>query len=259
MKVQGGSVGSSGGVSSNVGDSLVKLKQHADSTDIALNGKAPSTTGTSILKANGAGAFTNAVPNLDYVPPSGNIANATATSIAIGEGLNPASVVDIWSVTKGLLIPRMNTTQQNSIATPPNGLMIYNTDSSALVIFKLNAWRIAGSSFSFTYTPTLTNGSNVETSTPFEAMVTVTGEIVTVTGAITIDAVNASSVSFNLSLPIASNFTTSQLYGTGIANESTVRTLYATADAANDNASFGSSAASSAARTYTYSFTYQIF
>jgi hypothetical protein len=50
---------------------------------------------------------------------------------AIGIGQNSISskaVFDIASTTKGMLIPRMTTTQRDAITSVPDGLLIYNTD-----------------------------------------------------------------------------------------------------------------------------------
>jgi hypothetical protein len=41
---------------------------------------------------------------------------------------NASSVLDITSTTKGMLTPRMTTVQRNSITTPADGLMVYDTD-----------------------------------------------------------------------------------------------------------------------------------
>jgi hypothetical protein len=41
-----------------------------------------------------------------------------------------SAILDINSTAKGILIPRMNQTQRNAIASPASGLMIYQTDNS---------------------------------------------------------------------------------------------------------------------------------
>lgn len=43
---------------------------------------------------------------------------------------DPASVLDLQSTSRGFLIPRMTETQKNAITSPPNGLMIFQTDGS---------------------------------------------------------------------------------------------------------------------------------
>ncbi|RLD87319.1 MAG: hypothetical protein DRJ09_10510 [Bacteroidetes bacterium] len=41
-----------------------------------------------------------------------------------------SAMLDIKSSTKGLLIPRMTTTQRNAITSPAQGLMVYDTEDS---------------------------------------------------------------------------------------------------------------------------------
>jgi len=48
---------------------------------------------------------------------------------------DPSAIVDIADTTRGLLIPRMTTTQRNSISQPAFGLMIFNTSDTCLQIF----------------------------------------------------------------------------------------------------------------------------
>jgi hypothetical protein len=54
--------------------------------------------------------------------------------------LDPKALLELESTTKGLLMPRMNTTQQNTI-TAPDGMMIYNTDSSCICVRGGGVWR----------------------------------------------------------------------------------------------------------------------
>jgi hypothetical protein len=60
------------------------------------------------------------------------------TDVNIGMGTtspNAAALLDITSTTKGFLPPRMTTTQRDAISSPPAGLVIYNTTTSALEVF----------------------------------------------------------------------------------------------------------------------------
>ena len=70
-----------------------------------------------------------------------NELSAQNNNVGIGT-LNPnaSSMLDVVSTNKGMLIPRLNTTQMNAIAAPANGLLIYNTDSSCFFYYKINAW-----------------------------------------------------------------------------------------------------------------------
>jgi len=84
---------------------------------------------------------------------------------------NFSSALDITSTDKGLLIPRMTTSQRNAIISPANGLFVYNTDSDEFQYNSNNPttpiWRalsliptgsaVAGSSLKYTNTDITTN------------------------------------------------------------------------------------------------------
>ncbi len=52
----------------------------------------------------------------------------------------PSAILDISSTTKGLLAPRMTTTQRNAIAAPAKGLLVYDTDVNSLYHYNGSAW-----------------------------------------------------------------------------------------------------------------------
>jgi hypothetical protein len=88
------------------------------------------------------------------------------------------------------------------------------------------------------YTPTLYNTTNVTASTAFECRWMRVGDMVTVSGSVSINPTSAADTLLGMSLPVASNFTTAlQLAGTAgshVIKESAA--LYS--DATNDRASF---------------------
>lgn len=45
---------------------------------------------------------------------------------------NPKAILDVKATDKGILFPRLTTAQRDAIATPPNGLHIFNTDDGCL-------------------------------------------------------------------------------------------------------------------------------
>ncbi len=58
------------------------------------------------------------------------------SSIGIGTTTpSPSAILDINSTTKGVLIPRMTTTQRNAIPSPANGLLIVNTDNFCIEMY----------------------------------------------------------------------------------------------------------------------------
>lgn len=67
---------------------------------------------------------------------------AQNNNVGIGT-LTPHStaMLDVVSTTKGVLVPRMTTAQMNSIASPANGLVVYNLDSLCFCYFRSTAWQ----------------------------------------------------------------------------------------------------------------------
>ena len=99
------------------------------------------------------------------------LSESKAQNIAIntdGSVPDASSMLDIASTTKGFLAPRMTTTQQNAIALPAKGLLIYNTTDNT---FKVNTGT-SGSPVWTTLSTTssswlLTGNSGTSTSTNF--------------------------------------------------------------------------------------------
>lgn len=54
--------------------------------------------------------------------------------------LDAAAALQVESTTKGLLFPRMTTTQRDAIASPPNGLLVYNSTTGAVNARAAGAW-----------------------------------------------------------------------------------------------------------------------
>ena len=53
---------------------------------------------------------------------------------------NASSILDVISTSKGFLPPRMTTAQVNAIATPAEGLVVFNTTISHLCVYQAAAW-----------------------------------------------------------------------------------------------------------------------
>jgi hypothetical protein len=56
---------------------------------------------------------------------------------------DPSAMLEVTSTAKGMLIPRLSNSQQAAIASPANGLIVYNTDTRALQYYDgpSNSWR----------------------------------------------------------------------------------------------------------------------
>jgi hypothetical protein len=53
---------------------------------------------------------------------------------------NSSAILDMTSTTKGVLVPRMTTTQRNAIPSPATGLLVYDTNISAFMFYNGSAW-----------------------------------------------------------------------------------------------------------------------
>lgn len=51
------------------------------------------------------------------------------------------SMLDIQSTTKGVLIPRMLSGERTSIASPANGLLVFDTTSNSFWFYNIDAWK----------------------------------------------------------------------------------------------------------------------
>jgi len=66
--------------------------------------------------------------------------SGTGSFIIGGTTPNASSLLDITSTTKGVLFPRMTTTQKNAIASPASGLVVYDTTLGKLCVRGAVGW-----------------------------------------------------------------------------------------------------------------------
>jgi hypothetical protein len=57
-----------------------------------------------------------------------------------GASADNSAMLDIYSTSKGLLIPRMTTIQREAITSPATGLFVYDTDVKCLYYYNGTAW-----------------------------------------------------------------------------------------------------------------------
>jgi hypothetical protein len=117
-----------------------------------------------------------------------------------------------------------------------------------------------GNVFSGTYTPTLTNTTNIASSTAAVCQYMRVGNVVTVSGTVTIDPTATGRIVMGMTLPIASNFAGANECGGTFASSgtTTVNVGSIAADSTNDRATFDGVTADAASRVYAFSFTYRI-
>jgi hypothetical protein len=112
-----------------------------------------------------------------------------------------------------------------------------------------------GNVSSGTYTPTLTNTTNITSSTPSTTYYTRVGNMVMVSGRVTIDPTATGSITLGFSLPIASDISNNCW---GVCNNQQGDAISVTSDNTNDRASFVGIVADAASRVYSYTFQYQV-
>jgi hypothetical protein len=91
-----------------------------------------STSGVTGVDANTITVRTNSAERV-RVTSTGAVGIGTASP-------NAAAQLDVTSTTSGFLPPRMTEAQRDLIATPPNGLMLYNTTTDKLQVRAAGAW-----------------------------------------------------------------------------------------------------------------------
>jgi hypothetical protein len=87
------------------------------------------------------GAFTETAPQLNI--------ESDGSGIGINiRDTDPSAALDVTSTTQGVLLPRMTTAQRDAIATPADGLTLYNTTEKAMEVYDCNAWVKPGGAIS---------------------------------------------------------------------------------------------------------------
>jgi hypothetical protein len=148
--------------------------------------------------------------------------SAALSNIGLGASVSADAVVNIISTSKGILVPRMTTTQRNAIGSPSTSLLIYNTTTTQYELYTGSTWQSLASYISGTLTVTgaasLQSTLNVTGSSTF-ANTTVNGTL-SVTGGTTLASITGTSAQLNsLSVTGSSSLNTLSVTGnTTLAN-----------------------------------------
>ncbi|MFI5404899.1 MAG: beta strand repeat-containing protein [Nitrososphaerales archaeon] len=157
-------------------------------------------------------------------------------------------------------------------ATPTEAIQVAGTETVSITsdgrlygtAIHNNSSSVSGTTNQFicsgTYTPSITNVTNVSASTPYRCQWMRVGNVVTVSGKVTIDITTTLLPSeIGLSLPIASNFSADNSAGGSAQIASSNSYWSINADSSNDRAKFSMSNQSDVSNiNYTFQFTYLI-
>jgi hypothetical protein len=142
--------------------------------------------------------------------------SAALSNIGLGASVSSDAVVNIISTSKGILVPRMTTTQRNAIGSPSTSLLIYNTTTTQYELYTGSTWQSLASYINGTFTVTgaasLQSTLNVTGSSTF-ANTTVNGTL-SVTGGTTLASITGTSAQLN-SLSVTGSSALSTLSVTG--------------------------------------------
>jgi hypothetical protein len=99
---------------------------------VAYSGSVPSQTGSNQMN----------IGNVLWGADCSGTSTTAAGSLSVGVNTpNASALLDLTSTTKGLLLPRMTTTQINAIASPAAGLTVYNTTLALICFYNGTAWQ----------------------------------------------------------------------------------------------------------------------
>lgn len=150
-----------------------------------------------------------------FLYDSENYKSYLTGSVAIGGTTGTAaasSLLDVSSTTKGVIWPRMTTTQKNAIASPATGLIVFDTDLNQYNFYNGSAWAAigAGTATWGSITGTLSNQTDLQNALNLKAPLaspTFTGTV-TIPTPFTLGATSVTSTGVQLNYLNAATGTT---------------------------------------------------
>jgi hypothetical protein len=211
-------------------------------TMAALAGNTSTTMAVLTQTGNGSAS---AAPVWTSTTGSGNVVRATSPTL-VTPTLGVASATGVI-ISDSLKLDKSKISINQSIKW---GLML---DSSTNKVERMSIE-------SGTWTPTATAVTNITgTPTTYTCMYTRVGNIVTISGRVDANSTATGATEFSLTLPIASDFTTTEdARGCANTQSSTANRVVFWADATNDRLSFQFNSAASGSREYSFSGQYII-
>ncbi len=144
--------------------------------------------GTSVIDDNDDTTSTEHMRILD----SGNVGIGTASP-------NASAILELSSTTKGLLPPRLTTTQRDAVGSPAEGLLIYNDTTNKLNVHNGSGWEaVGGTTINNPTENELVTVASDTTELDAEANLTFDGSTLKVLGAVAANVIsNAAAIAVN--------------------------------------------------------------
>jgi hypothetical protein len=148
----------------------------------------------------------------------------------------------------------------NASRIPTINVSIVEPDTTLVSRVWFRFFQLLNTIDSGVYTPTLTNTTNITSSSAAVCQYTQIYSTVTVSGQVTIQATAAGACNLKMTLPVASNFTSSGQAAGVLATTTAGGTAQGAilADVANDKFEFRFNATNTTSTVYSFTVTYQI-
>jgi hypothetical protein len=209
----------------------------------------PSTTssGANLTNLNASNLTSGTVPDARFPATLPALSGVNLTAL---NGSN---------VTSGLIALARGGTNADLSATGGTSQVLKQTSSGAAVSVGQLASTDLSDVVSGTYTPTLTNVTNLDASTAYSAQYARVGTVVGVSGRVDVDPTAAGATELGLSIPIASNFANQhECAGTGSSPGIAGQTIAIRADTANDRAALVWTAVDTTNQAVFWTFLYRV-
>lgn len=196
---------------------------------------------TTVLRDSGAGDFTYTVP------PNSTVAFPLGTVVAVADTLASTAVT---------IAPGAGVTLRYGGVT---GSYVLQAGSAVLLMkVATNTWLVIGEASSGVYTPALTNGANVASSSAQVCQWSRVGNVVTVSGRVDVTPTAAADTTtrVDLALPVPSNF--ANTFEAGGGGSAGFRPVVVSSDVAGDRIVLQFQAASTSATVLSFTATYQV-
>ncbi len=73
------------------------------------------------------------------------VSNSGQVGVGLASAINTNVAFEVSSTNRGVLLPRLTTTQRNAILTPPESLLVYNIDNHQFEYYATSSWLAMGS------------------------------------------------------------------------------------------------------------------